>query len=440
MLYKFRGEITTALALMLSILLAFVGVVIESARAQAVRAQTERVMQIGLHSCFGEFNKDLWEKYDLLAVDCSYRAAKGSEERFAEHLKEYASVNFTEPGADAADWLKMQVEKVALQEKELLSDGEGGALYTQATEMMAEYGMPDGRDYKKLASILSVWEQSEFMEGYEEALEHVGEAPFNPAREVYDIVTTNDILDLIQIQKPEGKMISSPPSKRTLRKGNGGRGEGKDDDFYAYLVKHFGCCVKPVGHGVWECEQEYLISGKSTEEAALRTTVKRILTQREEDNLNSLYHNASAVRQAEAYAAMLCVEGDPEALKEALLYAWACGEAVIQVSGLIHGGRVTMEGNQVFVLPLEELVDFLDYCGGGYRGDQDYREYLCGLLAGESMKKLRFRCMDLLEMNMQAMGHKGFLVDDCIVRVTVRMDVQSDYGYDYNIIRSFGYQ
>lgn len=440
MRYKCPGEITVGLTLMLAVLFGFTTIVIESARAQAVRAQTERVMMISLHSCLGEYNQDLFQYYELLAVDCSYRSAAGDVENFTRHMKEYAEVNLQDVTAGGADWLKMNVTNEELQKYQLLNDEKGKVLYAQTAEVMTKYGM-SGRNYDKLASALSAAEQSDFMEGFEEALEHVGEVSFNPAQEVYDTVTSEDFLTLMGISSPGENMPKSSPSTRTLKTGNYGKiSSGTNpNQFYEYLIRYFGSHVKPKDHSVFMAEQEYLISGSKSEEKALRSVLKKILTQREEDNLKGLLDNGNAVKQAEEYAEQLCLDGDPEALKEALLYAWACGEAVVQVYALLQGGRVTMEGNTKFVIPITEIHEFMLFCGAGYGGGEDYQDYLCGLIATQSVNKLLLRSMDLLEINMKAMGHQGFAVDTCITGAGVRMDVGSEYGYTYYIEREKEY-
>ena len=85
-----RGEITVFLALVLSILLGLLGVLIESVRSQMIRMNIESVMDASLHSCFGEYDRKLFERYDLIFIDSSYRGTKEADiDSVAEHLSQY---------------------------------------------------------------------------------------------------------------------------------------------------------------------------------------------------------------------------------------------------------------------------------------------------------------------------------------------------------------
>ena len=67
-----RGSITLFLTLMLSLLLSLVSTSIQSVQMAAARTQILNGMDIGLYSLFGQYDKNLLEKYELFAVDGSF--------------------------------------------------------------------------------------------------------------------------------------------------------------------------------------------------------------------------------------------------------------------------------------------------------------------------------------------------------------------------------
>ena len=67
-----NGYITLYLTLILGILLSLVFILLEGIRNKTMRTETESVMDIGLYSVFGEYNRQLLEQYDLFFIDTSY--------------------------------------------------------------------------------------------------------------------------------------------------------------------------------------------------------------------------------------------------------------------------------------------------------------------------------------------------------------------------------
>ena len=65
-----RGSITVYLALTLSVMLSLFLTLIEGARTNAIRMQTECAMDLSLYSVFGEYNRQLLEQYDLF-LECT---------------------------------------------------------------------------------------------------------------------------------------------------------------------------------------------------------------------------------------------------------------------------------------------------------------------------------------------------------------------------------
>ena len=68
---KKSGEITVFLALVLSILISLLFTVIQAARTNAMRFQTECVTDMALQSVLAEYNRELLEQYELFFIDAA---------------------------------------------------------------------------------------------------------------------------------------------------------------------------------------------------------------------------------------------------------------------------------------------------------------------------------------------------------------------------------
>ena len=110
-LCKKKGELTIFLALLLTIVIGFLVVLIESVRVQGIRLYIEEVFDMGLHSCLGEYEQELFKRYDLLFVDTSYRGAeKGNIDNLKKHLAEYIEENMENSG-NKGNWYKEELKQ-----------------------------------------------------------------------------------------------------------------------------------------------------------------------------------------------------------------------------------------------------------------------------------------------------------------------------------------
>ncbi|HOO28984.1 MAG TPA: hypothetical protein PLU43_11020, partial [Lachnospiraceae bacterium] len=142
-----RGEITVFFALLLSAVCVFFCAVIESARTQAMRFQIETLMDMGLHSCFGEYQQELFARYDLLYIDTSYGRESGDITKTLRHLEQYIEENAGSGKAGAqtllqekGDWFQLSIEKSEAVQFLLASDFNGHTLRNQAVHYIRVYG------------------------------------------------------------------------------------------------------------------------------------------------------------------------------------------------------------------------------------------------------------------------------------------------------------
>jgi len=94
--YKRKGEITVFLAMLSIVMCGFIYVIIHGAKITASKLKIEAITELALDSAMSEYNKELWDKFGLLYVDCNYKGiSDGREESFLTHLASYVDVNVT---------------------------------------------------------------------------------------------------------------------------------------------------------------------------------------------------------------------------------------------------------------------------------------------------------------------------------------------------------
>ena len=131
-----------------------------------------------------------------------------------------------------------------------------------------------------------------------------------------------------------------------------------------------------------------------------------------------------------------------EPLKNAILFAWAYLETVVDVRTLMKGGRVplvkTPDNWQT------ALKDLLTPAGrsktGSYESGFDYRDHLRGLLYLEGGSLKNRRLMDVIEMEIRETPHgAGFQMDRCVDILSFQTTVKDSLGGDWEVKMTVGY-
>ena len=92
--YKKKAEITVFLSLIFLVVISFVFILIKSARVSYIRTRIEGSTLIALNSAVSEYNKMLFDKFNLLFVDTTYKGVlEGGDESFKEHFDKYFEIN-----------------------------------------------------------------------------------------------------------------------------------------------------------------------------------------------------------------------------------------------------------------------------------------------------------------------------------------------------------
>lgn len=450
-----KGEITAFLSLIFVLLVSFTGAIIESASIQVSKNYKRADVSRAMESVFAEYQKEMLENYDLFAVDITYETGEFSYDQLLQHLTYYG-----------AGTVSQEVEAV-----KHLTDNNGSAFYEQAVSCMENQLGKDLLD--NLLSISAQWEteeiQSEEVQQKEQEVTDqldtiLDEEEISLPSEDNPLETVSGLKHsaLLDIVVPDQTQLSSKAvtgdrlvSGRTLQTGYGSF-QSKQQPmtsrimFTEYLMQHFHALTDHEEESALAYELEYLIAGKESDQENLEAVVKRLLALR--FGPNYLYLLQDAVKQSEAEALALTLSsafGLPvltEAVKHALLLAWAFGESIMDVRSLLADKKVALvKSDDTWQLHLSSLLklgteeDTSE--GADQEGGTGYREYLRMLLYLENKEELCMRGLDLIERNLiQREGFSWFQADYCIVKLRTANTCELRRGITYQFTSMFGYE
>ena len=86
---KCRGEVTAYLSLVFILLIAFVSGIMESASIQLAKNYRRTDMNRAVECVFAEYQKELFEEYDIFALDGSYETGQYAEQNVTDRFNYY---------------------------------------------------------------------------------------------------------------------------------------------------------------------------------------------------------------------------------------------------------------------------------------------------------------------------------------------------------------
>ena len=243
--------------------------------------------------------------------------------------------------------------------------------------------------------------------------------------------------DILDITCPQLKISdasvrrSELASKRAVRKGTLAvkkKYGGLENNliFREYLLDRFACCLDETKEGALKYELEYILAGKTSDRQNLKAAVQRLLLVREGCNYLTCSSDESMNAQAGLIsAALIGWTGIPAlvaVMKHALLLGWAYAESLMDVRGLMAGGKIPLvKTHETWKVSLENLADLNEMLEGGGNKEEDgfsYRGYLRILLNMQGIADQKRRALDMVERRVAAgSGLSGFKADHCIVAV-----------------------
>lgn len=425
----FKGEITVFLSLVFVLLVSLVGSMIQSVSIHINKSMKRADTELALESVFAEYHVKMLEEYHIFA-----KVGSGEQE-IARRLWFYG-----------ADNVEHRVSKM-----QLLTDGGGQAFYRQAIQAMGGEGrqIPDVQEFSyeqeenritaELEAVLQKEEQSLPTED-------------NPLAFVGGLKQQN-LLSLV-IPGPDSisnryVTLEELPSCRTLKKGTGNGTEFQKGgikerlQFTAYLTEHFPSYTEETKEHALLYEAEYLLGGQAGDKENLEAVAKKLLHLRMAVNYAYLLTDSMKQGEAEAMAVGLCslltVPAATELVKQALLFAWAYGESILDLRVLFQGqGVAPVKTNETWQLQLSNLSKL----GTGEEmkeereaeGGLSYEDYINLFLFVEGEEVLSMRALDLMEQNL------GISVDDCVTALEITSTYEMQGGIKDTFVTDYQYQ
>lgn len=453
-----RGEVTAFLSLVFVLLISFIAAMLESTVIQTSKNQKRMDVDRAIFSIFGEYQNQLLEEYEVLAIDGSYGAGEFQQENLLDRMHYYGTAG-----------IEHEIQGI-----QYLTDRGGSAFREQVLDYMEQaYGISIVRD---LAGLTGAWEEQE-MQG-----EEVQQQDLEMNMELEDMLSEGESMlplednplpniqslkesSILQLVLPKEFQISNrqiaaseQPSGRRLRTGRGSFYIRQEADgiesrllFHEYLLKKFGNAVDAKGENrSLSYEIEYMLGGGGSDSENLEAVVKKLLAIR--FGMNYLYLQTDTAKQAEAetlaltlstLAALPAISG---IVKQVLLAAWAFGESIVDLRTLMSGKKAALiKNSENWQLSLSSLMtlgtaeDMQE--GADSEEGLTYTDYLRILLFLKDEKELTIKALDRVEQNMKLEKENPFFrVDSCVVKLRVLNKAVIREGLTYQFPVYFGYE
>ena len=405
-------------------------------------------MNRSIESVFAEYQKELFEEYDIFAIEGSYESGTFSEDLVKERLSYFGAAGIDQE----------------FKSLTFLTDDNGQEFVRQAeVYTLSKYGMDSLQDVLMNEKIWKgKMEEGEMIrsehEGFLEPYKDQFANSENPLSNLSEITPGN----LVSWVFPKDRTMSSKAapteelvSKRELQKGYGEpvnketMGTIGKPAFTEYLTDHFSSAMEENSGAAMEYELEYLIGGENSDQENLKAVVKKLLGIRFASNY--AYLKTDSTKQAEAEALGLSITtilGLPDTTsisKEAVLLLWSFGESVMDVRSLLKGYHIplvkTKERWQLDLQGLTRLGTAEDQLeGNDMQEGPDYEGYLKMLLFLTGEDQLAMRGMDLMELDLRYEKQcSWFRMDQCITSMKVQSTCKLRRGVEYDFPTAFAY-
>lgn len=493
-----NAYLTVYLALTMAVMLSLFLALLEGVRSNAVYLEAECVTDIGLNSILAEYHRELLNRYNLFAIDCSYGTDNPGVANTEQHLNNYLEMNLSRDDVFLdmllyRDFLGMSLESTEVTKVSFLSDGKGAVFRRRAAEAVWDnMGLnlyQDLTEWMKTVEIHKLTERDIAAEKEEldKALKEYDGKRIKIADEIWDIVGGKKVKiseakwDSVKTDNPTGaleekrvkgilkqvvdkpeelsaksirleNLIEARSAAGVLNCGNMSLPELSDAEqlverffFQEYLMRYMGNYRKPSGEGVLEYQIEYLIAGKTSDTENLRSVANTLCAIREAANVSYLYSDQEKCAIAElagfALASAMMIPEAADIMEHILLFGWAYAESLYDMKSLLAGGRVPlMKTNDTWHYGLEAALKFES--GGAYGWDSglSYEDYLRILMYLNKEDTLTMRAMNMVEADIrQTPGNSAFRIDACLDGVEACIKIQSAYGYSCEITRQKSY-
>ncbi|MDO5695611.1 MAG: DUF5702 domain-containing protein [Eubacteriales bacterium] len=430
--HRLKGAVTPAAALILLLIFSMLTGLIEAARIQTAVTETEINAFAAQRSVAGYYHNQLWEDYDILAIDMS----KDRDELMRSYMVSAAE--------SAGNIYSADYESVELLPYYLTENG-GDELVRQATSCM-KYRIPadminnlKGGDLQEDADKKQV--ENENLEARDEIVldeedyEEPDENTEDPREATADLASEDGFADYVtgdmDVSAREG--VKQVPVHGTLPPLS-----VTDHILYnEYILSHFQTATAPeAGDRAMHYEVEYILYGSTNDEANLRAAIRRIRAIRLA--MNTAYIMKHGTYEHAAFLAALVLSGwtlspaTVKATKYALIAAWAYAESALDIKALLKGKKVPlMKDASSWQLTYANIASFRFMKEKDNGKGLTYEDYLRSFLSLQKNAEKTDRVFDLIGSNLERKGKNGYLAE-----MAYGFDTSVRYNIDRRLFHS----
>lgn len=463
---KRRGSISIFAAMSFMLIAAVLFTLLEGARIQEERRILQANTDSALESVFAGYDTLMWDNYHLLLCSAGATEDVITLQEFANEFQT-VSERVLNPQKGMMTWgagnyLRAKLMDVEVQKYTLVTDGKGIA-YQNAVAAYMKHNLAKTaaqklkKQYESQGDIKNVDVDGTVADAQNKIDTAQKSETEDNQNDLSDKVEDNPLKAIIKLKKmgvlafvlPDGAQMSeqkialkSTVSHRSLDEGN--IPVAKEGGWYEkvlvqqYYAMIFSDYLSPNKNGALQYEREYLLGGKSSDLANLKSCVNKILAVREAANLLHLTTDAEKQNEATDLAMILAgATANPaiiEAVKAGILAAWAYAESILDLRTLMQGETIAfMKTAKQWTSDIYHLSQCLskDFKAKTCKGGMSYTDYVNLLLYTKGSAKMACRAMDLQELLLRKQeGYEAFRMDHMLVSASL----EAEYEYSQNFL------
>ena len=460
--YSKKASITVFLTLLLLLSASFFFALLETARLKGLGTKADIVSDAALESVFAEYQKEVYENYGLLMLDCAYGSGNFAIENVEKRLqeknlnnlkqseKELYGINLTECKItgyqlltdDGGNVFRHLAARTAKREA-LVQEVDDFAEEIQQKETLEQ---ENGTVEKRLEEANKTIEEAEQAKQAENTEEKVGDiSAQKPQEEVKNPIEDANqwkksaVLSLVIRDESQlsNKAIALEHTLEHRQKETGNlpvQGAILEELWFVkYLETHMGSYRQVSSNHALDYEWEYILNGESSDRDNLKETVKSLIMIREIANMGYLIQDQQKCIEAEELAvALMGWSMNPpvvDATKWGILAAWAYSESILDVRALLEGRRIAWIKNaEQWTTGINQTGEAVDGfamakdCENGW----DYLKYLQFLICMKKDSAVNYRSMDIIEVNTNAMYGKSIQMDHMMTGCESRVSYEAE--------------
>ena len=477
-----NGEVTVYLTLTFVLFVSLILALVESASVQMAKNYRRADMNRALECVFAEYQKEIYENYGLLMLDCAYGSGNFAIENVEKRLqeknlnnlkqseKELYGINLTECKMtgyqlltdDGGNVFRHLAARTAKREALVQEVDDFAEEIQQKESLEQENGTVEERleEANKTIEEVEQAKQAENTESAEkpeqkESTKNTGNT--EEKEKVWDISAQkpqeevkNPIEDANQWKKSavlslvvrdesqlSNKAIALEHTLEHRQKETGNlpvQGAILEELWFVkYLETHMGSYRQISSNHALDYEWEYILNGESSDRDNLKETVKSLIMIREIANMGYLIQDQQKCIEAEELAvALMGWSMNPpvvDATKWGILAAWAYSESILDVRALLEGRRIAWIKNaEQWTTGINQTGEAVDGfamakdCENGW----DYLKYLQFLICMKKDSAVNYRSMDIIEVNTNAMYGKSIQMDHMMTGCESRVSYEAE--------------